>query len=912
MSGPTHAKQHLGCAGDRLIGATLILACVSLCLVGSCSSASEPAGEDNLTSAASSAVETVSLSQEQLSLVTDMDGAPQSTTLSVRMSGDALRWRARSDARWLKVGPDLGCGSRDVALRVSPRGLSPGTHQAKVTFEAIGQVDSSRFLRMKYTVRPKRGASVGLGNMQVAVVNSRLDAPLSAYVVDSAGSRLSGVKVVFETVIGTTEPSRLVVESDEAGVARFQPRVLDYGALGITATTEIEDDTPAYFTAVATGWSSTFAGDGVQAWGGDNGPALGAQLNAPFGMALRDNQLIVVDYFNHALRSIDLLSGVIRPLVGTAKQGFNGDGHTALETTLNGPFGIALTAKGDTIFSDYYNNRIRIVEAASGRVSTLAGNGSAGYSGDGGPGTTAKIDVPLDIAIDSIGNIYMSDWHHHVVRMLDARSGVIKTIAGTGIAAYSDDGVAATAALATPLGLSVDAADNLYIADYGSHRVRKVDSKTGLISTVAGTGEQGDEGDGDLAILAKLNNPYNVFVDEQGGLFISDAGNHRIRHVAPKSGVISTIAGQGEFGSSGEQGLATNQRLQGPFSVLKAADKSLYVAEYFGHRIRKVSAAKVPASPATPRTSLLLRQSRQIFGTFPQAAESAENPLSPAKVALGKRLFHDPRLSLDGSVSCGTCHPLDVFGMDGRRVAQGIREQDGTRNSPSVFNTALQDSQFWDGRADTLETQAGGPLLNPKEMAMPDEEAVVSAVEAVPQYRDEFRAAFANDEQPITFRNIRFALAAFERTLLTGDADFDRFIAGDLKALSPKQLLGLEVFLREGCASCHSGPLLGGQNLHLSEEYPNTPAGEFFEFRKKLGNTHMFKVAPLRNIAETAPYLHDGRHPTLESNLGRRLIAYMVREARIRNTVDLAPGELGAMVAFLGALTGKIDPASQP
>lgn len=247
--------------------------------------------------------------------------------------------------------------------------------------------------------------------------------------------------------------------------------------------------------------------------------------------------------------------------------------------------------------------------------------------------------------------------------------------------------------------------------------------------------------------------------------------------------------------------------------------------------------------------------------------------------------------------------------MDGLALARGIEEKIGTRNSPSVFNAALQDSLFWDGRAASVEQQAREPLLNPLEMAMPDEASVLAVVGSDRHYQNLFAQAFPNTPTPISFTNLSAALGAFQRRLMTPNAAIDRFIAGDRSALSAQQLRGLGVFMREGCASCHAGPLLGGQDIHLIENYPNTRADDQFEFRKRLGNTHKFKVAPLRNIARTGPYLHDGRYSRLQDSLSERLNAYMIREASIRDTVDLAAGELDDLVAFLDSLTGQIDQA---
>lgn len=744
------------------------------------------------------------------------------------------------------------------------------------------------------------------GDSQVSVIGSQLGEALSVRVTDESGKPLADVEVVFSVVAGNLEPSALGVKTDHRGLARFNAEPRSYGAHRVAATVPGSEHQGVLFNIVATGWMSTLAGDGIRAYGGDDGPALEAQLNAPFGMGVRDGQLLVVDYFNHVLRSIDLDSGTIRRLAGTGKQGFNGDGLPALETVLNGPFSLTLGPGGEVVFSDYYNNQIRKIDLVTNKVVTLAGTGVAGYSGDGGDALEAKIDVPLDIAADAQGNIYLSDWHHHVVRRLDVKTGKISRVAGTGRRSYNGEGNPRAATLATPLGLSFDSQDNLYIADFANHRVRKIDAGTGRISTVAGTGEEGFSGDGGQATSARIAWPYNVYADSDGGLFISEAGSHRIRHVDLESGIISTIAGNGDLRSSDGNRLATAEPLAGPFAIIKDEEQNLYIAEYFGQRIRKVSSQRQPAVARLPRLQRLQRQAQQIFSPLPDVATSVENPLSPAKVKLGDQLFHDARLSRDGTVSCSSCHALDEYGMDGLPVAIGIDEQAGPRNTPTVFNAALQDSQFWDGRVESVESLVREPILNPLEMGMPDEEAIIAAVLAGPEYGPLFAAVFPGEAPAVTMQNISLAVGAFLRQLTLGDTVFDRYLTGDSNALSSQQLTGLEVFLREGCASCHAGPLLGGQDIHLMHNYPDTPAGDRFEFRKRLGNVHKFKVSPLRNITRTAPYLHDGRYATLEQSLGARLEAYMVREALIRDTVRFREGELDALIAFLEALTSSL------
>ena len=847
------------------------------------------------------------LPEEPIALVADVDGQSPVTTLRVTTAKQTDRWVIHSDAAWLQVAPRSGKGSQQLTIGVIPGALDPGQHRATLFFRAANLPDAVKSLAVSYNLHSARGVSVSSGNHQVLVINKRAGVPFEAEVRDALGNPLAGVPVSFETVVGVTTPAKLTVLSDVEGRARFQPTPLQYGAVEISARSDITADAPAHFKAVATGWTSTLVGDGLQAYGGDEGPAIQAHINAPFGMALRNSDLLVLDYFNHALRRIDLQAGTIHAVAGNGKQGFSGDGGPALDAVLNGPFGFALNPQKDIIIGDYYNNRIRAIDSDTGTIVTLAGNGHAGYSGDGGEALNASIDVPLDIVADSQGNIYMSDWHNHVVRKLDVDSGIIKTIAGIGARAYTGAGMARDAGLSVPLGMSLDNNDNLYIADYGNNMIRRIDARSGEISTVAGTGHRGFSGDGGLAVFADLNRPYNVFVDDDGGLFISDAGNHRVRHVDLASGIITTIAGTGTFGYSPASELAVRTEFKGPFSVIKDASNTLYIAEYFGHRIRKITAARPVDVVPEPEIDRLLRQARNVFGTLPVEAVSAENPVTPEKIELGKLLFHDASLSRDGSVSCRSCHDLDNYGVDGLKLARGIDDKIGTRNSPSVFNAALQDSQMWDGRAATVEEQARKPFLHPREMDMPDEASVVAVVSKNPRYQDLFSRAFPDSSTPISFTNLSAALGAFERRLITPNAAIDRFVAGDREALSGQQLRGLNVFLREGCASCHAGPLLGGQDIHLIQEYPNTAAGDRLVFRKRLGNTHKFKVAPLRNIARTGPYLHDGRYPTLHDALRERLIAYMIREASIRDTVDLAEGELDDLVAFLGSLTGQVD-----
>ena len=296
----------------------------------------------------------------------------------------------------------------------------------------------------------------------------------------------------------------------------------------------------------------------------------------------------------------------------------------------------------------------------------------------------------------------------------------------------------------------------------------------------------------------------------------------------------------------------------------------------------------------------LRARAKALLGTPPPVAESATNPVSDAKVDLGRMLYFDKRLSLANDLSCNSCHQLDKFGVDNEKTSAGHKGQRGDRNSPTVYNAAFHFAQFWDGRAADVEAQAKGPILNPVEMAMPSEPEVIARLQAVEGYRKAFAAAFPGEEQPINYDNLARAIGAFERKLVT-PSPFDDFLAGDDTALTTEQQQGLAVFLDTGCTVCHNGAVLGGQmyqKLGLVKPYPTQDPGR----AKITGNEAergYFKVPSLRNIEKTAPYFHDGSVATLEQ--ASRLMA----EHQLGR--ELPATDVTKLVAFLGSLTGKVD-----
>ena len=291
---------------------------------------------------------------------------------------------------------------------------------------------------------------------------------------------------------------------------------------------------------------------------------------------------------------------------------------------------------------------------------------------------------------------------------------------------------------------------------------------------------------------------------------------------------------------------------------------------------------------------------KPIFGSLPAEVGNPANPVTEAKVELGRRLYFETRLSKANDISCNSCHDLARFGVDGEPTSPGHEGQRGGRNSPTVYNAAAHVAQFWDGRAADVEEQAKGPILNPIEMAMDSEEAVLAVLAADPDYPALFAAAFADDAEPLSYDNLGRAIGAFERRLMT-PSPVDAFLAGDDSALTEAQLTGLEEFARVGCATCHYGPAVGGaafQKIGLIQPYPTKDLGRF-EVTGKESDKYVFKVPSLRNIAKTAPYFHDGSVSKLEEAI--RLMA------RHQLGVELDDAQVASLAAFAGALTGEID-----
>ena len=339
---------------------------------------------------------------------------------------------------------------------------------------------------------------------------------------------------------------------------------------------------------VSNGTITTVAGNGVNGFSGDGGPATNASLNVPNGPAVdAAGNIYIADSNNQRIRKVS--GGTITTVAGNGTGGFSGDGGPATSATLYDPNFAVLDEAGNLYIADYYNQRIRKV--SSGTITTVAGNGTAGFSGDGGPATSAALYYPSGIAPDPAGNLYIADLYNHRIRKVS--DGTITTIAGTGTASFSGDGgPAISAALSYPDGVALDSAGNLYISDSGNNRIRKVSG--GTITTVAGNGTSGSSGDGGPATIASIHNLAGVALDAAGNVFITEYS--RVRKVS--GGTITTVAGNGTSGYSGDGGPATSAAVDA-FGVALDAAGNLYIADALYNLIRKVSGGTITTVAGT-------------------------------------------------------------------------------------------------------------------------------------------------------------------------------------------------------------------------------------------------------------------------------------------------------------------------
>jgi cytochrome c peroxidase len=316
--------------------------------------------------------------------------------------------------------------------------------------------------------------------------------------------------------------------------------------------------------------------------------------------------------------------------------------------------------------------------------------------------------------------------------------------------------------------------------------------------------------------------------------------------------------------------------------------------------------ALLAASPTqgAPDDQALLKQAQGLFKPLPASMTTSEFPVTPERVRLGRMLFFDPRISLDGTVSCSKCHQPGLYGTDALGKPIGVKDRENPRNAPTVLNAALQFAAHWRGDRKNVEDQATQALVGPPSFGNPNYDAAMAKIKAIPGYTELFRKAFPGETDPVTPENWGKAIGAYERTLVT-PAPFDAYLKGNVRALNPNARVGLSKFIATGCAGCHSGVNVGGgmfQKFGVTEDYWNETHSKTvdkgrFDVTKNPADMYVFKVPSLRNVARTPPYFHDGSVPTLPEAV--RVMA------KVQLAKTLSDQDVNDIVAFLESLTGR-------
>jgi streptogramin lyase len=335
---------------------------------------------------------------------------------------------------------------------------------------------------------------------------------------------------------------------------------------------------------------TTVAGSGTPGYSGDGGPAAQAQLHDPFDVVSDwAANIVFSDTSNHCVRRIDARTGVITTIAGCGRKGYTGDGGPATRATLNEPYGLALDADGNLFIVDRLNACVRRADAKTGAIRTVAGSGTPGFAGDGGAADKAQLREPNGIALDGQGKLYIADVRDQRIRVFDLKTGTIDTFCGTGRKEEAGDGGPYKwASLLGPRAVAVGPDGDLYICEREGNCVRRVRMRAGTIERVAGTGAKGYSGDGGPARQATFNGPKELKVDGEGNVFIVDTENHAIRRIDAKTGLITTLAGTGKGGRSGDGGPAAAALLNRPHGMAVGPDGAVYIGDTLSHRIRRV------------------------------------------------------------------------------------------------------------------------------------------------------------------------------------------------------------------------------------------------------------------------------------------------------------------------------------
>ena len=517
-------------------------------------------------------------------VVSGVDATPTPTLEGVGLTLDYLKLNADGS-----TAADLG----------STAPTAGGSYAVTATF--AGSADySAASARTTFTIAQATTISL-VARTATAVFGQPVT--LTATVSSSAGTPAGTVTFMDgTTLLGSP------VTPNSSGVATLHVSTLPVGTDLLTASYGGDSNFAESTTAVGPNSTiTTVAGNGTAGFSGDNGPATNAELGLPNGVAMDSAGDLFIADSNDRIREVNHATGVITTVAGNGVWGFSGDNGPATAAELDGPSGIAVDSAGDLFITDGGNDRIREVNHATGVITTIAGDGIRGHTGDNGPATAAALDEPFGITLDAAGDLFIADSGNNRIREVNHATGLITTVAGNGTAGYGGDNGPATAAeLYRPSGIAVDAVGDLFIADSGNNRIREVNHATGVITTVAGNGTAGFSGDNGPATAAELGYPNGIAMDSAGDLFIGDSSNNRIREVNHATGVITTVAGNGIGGFSGDNGPASAAELGYPTGMAMDSAGDLFIADYGSFVLREVAsgAALVTVTPPAGSFSL--------------------------------------------------------------------------------------------------------------------------------------------------------------------------------------------------------------------------------------------------------------------------------------------------------------------
>ena len=475
-------------------------------------------------------------------------------------------------------------------------GLSVGQHILTAIYSGYGTSYAGSTTTNSVTVTVTQAATFTSVSASATAYTYGQNETLTAKVLSLAGSPNGGTVTFYS---GTTSlgPANLI-----NGTATLTTTALLPGLNILSARYSGSGNFAASSSTVSpTSIIQSVAGNGTQGYTADGVAATSSGLYSPSSIAVdAAGNIFIADSANNRIREVDASTHLISTVAGTGFAGFSGDGGTPTLAMLNAPTGIAVDSAGNLFIVDRGNSRIREVSAATHTISTVAGTTIVGYNGDGIAATSAQLNLPFSIAVDAAGNLFIADEGNGRIREVIAGTQQISTVAGNGTFGYNGDGISAvTAQLNAPYGITVDSAGNLFIADTNNNRIREVNAGTKLISTVAGTATKGFNGDGASATSSQLSVPYAVAVDAAGDLFIADFGNDRIREVNATTKLMSTIVGTGIVGYNGDGIVPTSANLQNPWGVAVDFYGDVFVADTFSNRARIVT----PGAPSVTVTA---------------------------------------------------------------------------------------------------------------------------------------------------------------------------------------------------------------------------------------------------------------------------------------------------------------------